>query len=64
MKKTNTKKNYGIKAYGTWDYFATKTAYRNFLMNWICGTDGAERDRAVTALANLECGINFTDTDR
>lgn len=64
MKKTNTKKNYGIKAYGTWHYFPTKSTFSNYLIKWICGTDGAERDRAVTALANLDCGINFTDTDR
>ena len=54
---------YGIKAYGTAEYFRTKREFRAYLMDWIMGTDGAERDRAVRALANLECGQNFTDTD-
>ena len=55
---------YGIKAYGKWEKFRTKAAYRKYLMEWIAGTDGSERDRAVDALANLEEGIDMTDTDR
>lgn len=55
---------YGIKAYGTWKKFKSKAAYRKYLMDWIAGTDGAERDRAVDALSNLEAGINMTDTDK
>ena len=54
---------FGIKAYGTTQWFSTKTAFKNYLMKWISRTDGAERNRAVNALTNLECGIFFTDTD-
>lgn len=54
---------FGIKAYGTWSRFNTKREYRNYLNTWIAGTEGAERDRAVRALCNLEAGIYETDTD-
>ena len=54
---------FGIKAYGTWTHFKTKKAFKSYLMEWICGTEGAERDRAVRALSNLESGIPCTDTD-
>ncbi len=55
--------NYAIKAYGDTQVFKSKAAFRRYLMEWIAGTDGAERDRAVRALCNLEAGINYTDTD-
>lgn len=58
------KKKYGIKAYGSWEYFSTKSAYKNHLLNWIAGTDGAEQERAIEALTSLEDGYNFCDTDR
>jgi len=54
---------YGIKAYGKWERFTSEKKYRAYLMDWIAGTEGAERDRAVRALSNLEQGINETDTD-
>jgi hypothetical protein len=54
---------YGIKAYGHTHSFRSKAKFRQYLMDWIMGTDGAERDRSVRALCNLEAGINFTDTD-
>ena len=55
---------YGIKAYGKTFTFKRLAEYRKFLMDWILGTDGAERDRAVIALGNLERGVKFTDTDK
>jgi hypothetical protein len=55
---------YGVKAYGKAEMFRTKAEFRKYLMDWIVGTEGAERDRAVDAIANLECGVPFTDTDR
>lgn len=61
--KSETGGKYGIKAYGHTTMFKTKAAFRNYLMDWICNTEGAERDRASTALSNLETGIPFTDTD-
>lgn len=60
--KTSRQK-YGIKAYGEWEYFSTEKAYRDYLTEWMCGCEGAERDRAVTALCNLEQGIFKTNTD-
>ena len=54
---------YGIKAYGEWTYYTSKEKFRRYLMDWIMATEGAERDRAVAALSNLEQGINLTDTD-
>lgn len=54
---------YGIKAYGTWDCFSSRREYEKFLMDWIAGSEGSERNRAVDALVNLQSGINFTDTD-
>ena len=54
---------YGIKAYGSEHRFRTRKAFESYLMEWIAGTDGAERDRAVDALANLNSGVKFTDTD-
>ena len=54
---------YGIKAYGKITTFNSARAMRKHLCAWIAATDGAERDRAVTALANLGNGIVFTDTD-
>lgn len=55
---------FGIKAYGSWICFKTAKAYRKYLMQWIASTEGAERDRAVEALCNLDMGINMTDTDK
>lgn len=57
------KKQYGIKAYGRTARFATQEECIAFLLEWIANTDGAERDRADTALVNLLGGIPFTDTD-
>lgn len=54
---------YGIKAYGKWQFFFSRKKYEEYLLDWICGTEGSERDRAAAALANLRCGINMTDTD-
>lgn len=62
MVKTNRLK-YGIKAYGTWQCFPTEKKFRAYLMDWIASTEGAERNRAVQALSNLESGITMTDTD-
>lgn len=53
----------GIKAYGGWTCFKTKPEFVAYLMEWIAGTDGSERDRAVDALTNLYSGIMYTDTD-
>lgn len=66
MKYENVKNKcgkYGIKAYGTWFCFDSENEYRFYLMDWICGTEGAERGRAVKALVNLQNEIKFTDTD-
>lgn len=54
---------YGIKAYGKWFCFNSKAKYRAFLMQWISGTDGSERDRAVDAMVALWRNVNFKDTD-
>lgn len=54
---------YGIKAYGKTFTFKRLAEYRKYLMDWILSTEGAERDRAVLALGNLERGKRFTDTD-
>ena len=64
MNKTDNNLPYGIKAYGHEHRFKTKREFKAYLMDWIAGTDGAERDRAVDALTNLECGVKFTDTDK
>jgi hypothetical protein len=56
-------KKYGIKAYGSTKWFDSERAFRKHLLEWICCTEGAERSRAVDALANLDDGIPFTDTD-
>lgn len=61
MIKSNHK--FGYKAYGKTVYFHTEEEYMTFLLEWIAGTDGAERDRADAALTNLVGGIPFTDTD-
>lgn len=55
--------NYGIKAYGNLHVFKSKVKFRDYLMDWILSTEGAERDRAVLALSNMENGKFFTDTD-
>lgn len=55
--------NYAIKAYGHLHVFRSKAAFRRYLIEWMSGTEGIERDRAVKALVNLEAGITFTDTD-
>lgn len=55
---------YGIKAYGKIHTFNSARAFRKYLLAWIDGTEGSERDRAATALANLENGVAFTDTDQ
>lgn len=57
------KKKIGIKAYGHEHLFKNNREFRAYLMDWIAGTDGAELDRAVDALKNLECGVTYTDTD-
>lgn len=54
---------YGIKAYGSWDWFRTKREYKEFLTEWMMNTCGAEQERATQALCNLEAGIPQTDTD-
>lgn len=56
-------KRYGIKAYGSVDWFDSAEDMRKYLVEWMANTEGSERDRAVTAFVNLEKGINFTDTD-
>lgn len=58
------KRVYGFKAYGTTDWFYCEEDMRKYLIDWMMNTEGAERDRAVDALLNLERGIAFTDTDR
>jgi len=55
--------NYAIKAYGKIRTFKSKKSFKDFLFSWITSTEGSERDRAVRALANLDAGIKFTDTD-
>ena len=59
----NPNGKYGIKAYGSWHRFGTEDEFRKYLSEWIAGTEGVERDRAVDALANLDAGIYETDTD-
>ena len=61
--KVKSNNKYGIKAHGKWKMFDSCSAYREYLFAWIAGTDGAECDRAVTALVNLDAGIAMTDTD-
>lgn len=56
-------KPYGIKAYTHWHTFDTKAEYEAYLMDWIAGTDGSERDRAVNALAALHAGQKKYDSD-
>lgn len=63
MKTDNTEGKYGIKAYGTITRFATRKQFHDYLIEWICGTEGAEQERATRAYANLVSGIPFTDTD-
>ena len=55
---------YGVKAYGSVKRFGTKDEFMDYLLEWIAGTDGSERERAMLALANLQAGIPFTDTDQ
>ena len=54
---------YGVRAYGTTDFFNSEAAFRRNLVAWRNGTDGHERSRAERALLNLNDGVNFTDTD-
>ena len=61
--KPRRRVRYGIKAYGTETLFDNKIAFRNYLLAWIAGTDGAEKARAQDALDNLAAGIPYTDTD-
>lgn len=56
-------RTYGMKAYGRWHRFATLAEYSKFLLEWIAGTDGAEQDRAFSALTALEHGLNEYDSD-
>lgn len=56
-------KKYGIRAYGKTFWFSSKKKFTDYLMDWIAGTEGSERDRAVNALTNLRRGINFTNSD-
>lgn len=56
-------KKYGIRAYGKTFWFSSKKKFADYLMDWIAGTEGSERDRAVNALTNLRRGINFTNSD-
>lgn len=58
------KRVYGVKAYGSTDWFNSEKEMRKYLIDWMMNTEGAQRDRAVDALLNLELGITFTDTDR
>lgn len=57
-------KKYGIKAYGKWSRFGSESEYKSYLMEWIAGTEGAERDRAVDALRALAAGSAEYDSDR
>jgi hypothetical protein len=57
------KKKYGIKAYGSVDWFDSAEDMRKYLVKWMANTEGSERDRAVAAFVNLENGITYTDTD-
>ena len=57
------KKKYGIKAYGSVDWFDSAEDMRKYLVKLMANTEGSERDRAVTAFVNLENGIAYTDTD-
>lgn len=54
---------YGIKAYGLWSRFATCEEYVQYLLEWIAGTEGSERDRATSALAALHSGQFEYDSD-
>jgi hypothetical protein len=54
----------GFKAYGTIDWFYYGEDMRKYLMDWMMNPEGAELDRAVEVLLNLEHGITFTNTDR
>lgn len=56
-------KLYGIKAYGQWHWFNARQDYVQYLMDWIMGTDGAEQDRAVSALHALGEGKRQFDSD-
>lgn len=62
--RTRKTGKYGVRAYGRWFCFWTKAEYEEYLMTWIAGTEGAERDRAVDALSRLRSGHAFTDTDK
>lgn len=66
MKSSGRHKNkvYGFKAYGAIVWFNSKKEMREYLMDWMMNTEGAERDRAVDAFLNLERGVTFTDTDK
>lgn len=63
--KTDTegKGKYGIKAYGKTTRFPTRQQFNDYLIEWMCGTEGAEQERATRAYVNLMGGIPFTDTD-
>ena len=64
MNATQTNQQpYGIRAYGMTQRFGTEEEFRRFLSDWLLGTDGAEQARASDALANLDRGVPFTDTD-
>lgn len=54
---------FGVKAYGSWKEFDSVEEFCAYLIEWMSATDGAERNRAVTALVNLRNGISRTDTD-
>jgi len=57
-------RGFGIKAYGTWTRFEIRASYEKYLNEWIAGTDGAERDRAVRALNALYAsGAHYFDSD-
>ena len=55
---------FGIKAYGTWQTFETRSDYEKYLNDWISGTDGAEQYRAIRALSALYgSNIHYFDSD-
>ena len=54
---------YGILAYGKAFLFTSKKKYTDFLNEWMAGTEGSERDRAVEAYKNLLRGLRFFDSD-
>lgn len=56
-------RKFGVKAYGDWKEFDTIEEYCAYLLEWMAATEGAERDRAVEALVNLQRGVCRTDTD-